>query len=198
MVVQFTLIVIALIATWGDYDVQLGGSDSSSGSSSGGGHTDLILILIIVAGLAVGAMVTVPRLRKRVHRILAPQIASARTNLREIAGMPVKALQLFGGNLVSEVLFAMVLGASLHAYGQSLPLLELILINSFASLIGGLAPIPGGMGVVEAGMIAGFTAAGVPQTDAVAATFTARLFTTYLPPIWGWFALRWLRRRNLV
>jgi len=197
MAVQFTLIVIALIATWGDYDIQLGGSDSSSGSSSGG-HTDLILILIIVAGIAVGAMVTVPRLRKRVHSILAPQIASARTNLREIAGMPVKVVQLFGGNLVSEILFAMVLGASLHAYGQSLSLLQLILINSFASLIGGLAPIPGGMGVVEAGMIAGFTAAGVPQTEAVAATFTARLFTTYLPPIWGWFALRWLRRRNLV
>jgi uncharacterized membrane protein YbhN (UPF0104 family) len=54
------------------------------------------------------------------------------------------------------------------------------------------------MGVVEAGLIAGFTAAGVPQTEAVAATFTARTFTTYLPPIWGWFALRWLRRRNLV
>ena len=100
--------------------------------------------------------------------------------------------------LASEVLFALTLEAALHAYGQSLPLLQVILINSFASLIGGLAPIPGGMGVVEAGLIAGFTAAGVPQTEAVAATFTARTFTTYLPPIWGWFALRWLRRRNLV
>ena len=112
--------------------------------------------------------------------------------------MPIKAIQLFGGNLASEVLFAMTLGAALHAYGQSLPLLQLILINSFASLIGGLAPIPGGMGVVEAGLIAGFTAAGVPETEAVAATFTARTFTTYLPPIWGWFALRWLRKKNLV
>jgi glycosyltransferase 2 family protein len=196
MVVQFTLIAIALVFTWGDYNLSLGGSSSSG--SSGGGHTDLILVLIIVAGVAVGAVVTIPKLRRRVHGILAPQIASARVNLREIAGMPVKVLQLFGGNLASEVLFAMTLGAALHAYGQSLPLLQLILINSFASLIGGLAPIPGGMGVVEAGLIAGFTAAGVPQTEAVAATFTARTFTTYLPPIWGWFALRWLRRRNLV
>jgi uncharacterized membrane protein YbhN (UPF0104 family) len=198
MVVQFTLIVIALVVTWGDYDLSLGGSGSSSSGSDGGGHTDLILLLIIVAGVAVGAMVTVPKLRKRVHGILAPQFKSARVNLREIASMPAKALQLFGGNLASEVLFAMTLEAALHAYGQSLPFLQVILINSFASLIGGLAPIPGGMGVVEAGLIAGFTAAGVPQTEAVAATFTARTFTTYLPPIWGWFALRWLRRRNLV
>jgi len=198
MVVEFTLIAIALVVTWGDYDLSLGGSSSSSSSSSGGGHTDLILLLIIVAGVAVGAIVTVPKLRRRVHGILAPQVKSARVNLREIAGMPGKALQLFGGNLASEVLFAMTLEAALHAYGQSLPMLQVILINSFASLIGGLAPIPGGMGVVEAGLIAGFTAAGIPQTEAVAATFTARTFTTYLPPIWGWFALRWLRRRNLV
>jgi uncharacterized protein (TIRG00374 family) len=112
--------------------------------------------------------------------------------------MPRKAVELLGGNLASEVLFAMTLGAALHAYGQSLPLMELILINCFASLLGGLVPIPGGMGVMEAGLIAGFTAAGVPESDAVAATFTARLFTTYLSPIWGWLALRWLRKRNFV
>ena len=105
---------------------------------------------------------------------------------------------LFGGNLVTQVLFALVLEAALHAYGESLPLLQLILINSLASLLGGMAPVPGGMGVVEAGLIAGFTAAGIPQTQAVAATFTARLFTAYLPPIWGWFALQWLRRNDYV
>jgi len=52
--------------------------------------------------------------------------------------------------------------------------------------------------VIEAGLIAGMTAAGVPQSEAVAATFTARLFTAYLPPIWGWVALQWLRRRDYV
>ena len=54
------------------------------------------------------------------------------------------------------------------------------------------------MGVVEAGLIAGFTAAGIPQAEAVAATFTARMFTTYLPPIWGWFCFQWLRHHDYV
>ena len=84
---------------------------------------------------------------------------------------------LFGGNLGSQVAYALVLGAALHAYGTSLPLMDLIVINSLASLLGGLAPVPGGMGVIEAGLIGGMTAAGVPQSIAVAATFTARLFT---------------------
>ena len=61
-----------------------------------------------------------------------------------------------------------------------------------------MAPVPGGMGVIEAGLIGGMTAAGVPQEIAVATTFTARMCTAYLPPIWGWFALQWLRRNEYV
>jgi len=34
-------------------------------------------------------------------------------------------------------------------------------------------------------MILGLTAAGIPETDAVAATFVQRMFTSYLPPLWG-------------
>jgi glycosyltransferase 2 family protein len=79
--------------------------------------------------------------------------------------------------------------------------MQLIVINSLASVVGGgggVAPVQGGMGVVEAGLIGGLTAAGIPQSEAVAATFTHRLFTAYLPPIWGWFALQWLRRQDYV
>jgi uncharacterized membrane protein YbhN (UPF0104 family) len=53
-------------------------------------------------------------------------------------------------------------------------------------------------GVVEAGLIAGLTGAGVPQDQAVAAVFTQRLFTAYLPPIWGWVTLAWMRRREYL
>jgi uncharacterized membrane protein YbhN (UPF0104 family) len=54
------------------------------------------------------------------------------------------------------------------------------------------------MGVVEAGMILGLTAAGVSEPDATAAVFIQRLFTSYLPPIWGWFTLVWMRRREYL
>ncbi len=60
------------------------------------------------------------------------------------------------------------------------------------------APAPGGMGVIETGLIAGFTASGIPEAQAVAATFTARMCTSYLPPIWGWFALSSLRKKEYV
>jgi len=67
-----------------------------------------------------------------------------------------------------------------------------------ASVVGGMAPVPGGMGVIEAGLIGGLTAAGIPQEVAVAATFTHRLFTAYLPPIWGLCSYRWMTSRRYL
>ena len=174
------------------------GSSSSSSSSSGGGVPDWALALGAAVGIALILAIAVPKFRARIRNVVESQLKAAVANIRGILATPLKAVQLFGGQLVSQVLFAMVLGAALHAYGESLPLMQLIVINSFASFIGGAMPVPGGMGVVETGLIAGFTAAGIPQAEATAATFTARMFTAYLPPIWGWFALQWLRRQDYV
>jgi uncharacterized protein (TIRG00374 family) len=140
----------------------------------------------------------VPKLRRAARNVVGPQLSAARDNLRGIIATPAKAAMLFGGNVGSQLLFALVLGASLHAYGERLPLLQLVLVNSLATVLGGMAPVPGGLGVVEAGLIGGLTAAGIPETAAVAAAFTHRLFTAYLPPIWGWVALQWLRRHDYV
>lgn len=192
-VVQATLVLLGV--TLGAASA---GASAGGGSSGGGGVPDWLIAVLAVAALAAVLVVALPKLRARVRTVVQSQVRAAVANLRGILSTPRKAVQLFGGQLVSQVVFAMVLGAALHAYGESLPLLQLIVINSFASFIGGAMPVPGGMGVVETGLIAGFTAAGVPQAEATAATFTARMCTAYLPPIWGWFALTWLRDRDYV
>jgi uncharacterized protein (TIRG00374 family) len=99
---------------------------------------------------------------------------------------------------MAQIFVALALGAALHAFGDHLGLATLLVVLTLASMLGGVSPVPGGMGVVEAGMILGLTAAGISQTDAVAATFVQRLFTAYLPPIWGWFVLVWLRRKEYL
>jgi uncharacterized membrane protein YbhN (UPF0104 family) len=47
-------------------------------------------------------------------------------------------------------------------------------------------------------VILGLTAAGVPEADATAAVFIQRLFTSYLPPVWGWAVLVWMRRKDYL
>ncbi|HEX5095732.1 MAG TPA: lysylphosphatidylglycerol synthase transmembrane domain-containing protein, partial [Acidimicrobiia bacterium] len=189
-VVQTFVIIIGLAVT----------GDEFIPSSTGGDRTiaGVVILVIIVGGIALALALVVPKLRRRLKGLIAPQWDAAKENLRLILSTPRKAVMLFGGNLASQILYALVLDASLHAYGQDLPVLQLMVVNSLASLLGGMAPVPGGMGVVEAGMIAGLTAAGIPEAQAVAATFTHRLFTAYLPPIWGWFSLQWLRRNDYV
>jgi uncharacterized membrane protein YbhN (UPF0104 family) len=189
-IVQIVLVVVGLAVTGNDFAP----SDSGGGKDIAG----FVIILIVVGGIALAVALVVPKLRRRFKGVVAPQLTAARDNLKGILTTPRKAVMLFGGNLGSQVIFAMVLGASLMAYGDSLPLLQLIVINSLASFLGGMAPVPGGLGVVEAGLIGGLTAAGIPETQAVAATFTHRLFTAYLPPIWGYAALQWLRRADYV
>ena len=49
---------------------------------------------------------------------------------------------------------------------------------------------------MEASYISGLTLLGVTQDQAIAATLLYRACTTYLPPIWGWAALRWLRHHG--
>ena len=105
---------------------------------------------------------------------------------------------LVGGTFAKELLVVMALSVSLRAFGDHLNLPTLYLVIFLAGIIGGIAPSPGGMGVVEAGMILGLTAAGVSEADATAAVFIQRLFTSYLPPIWGWAVLVWMRRREYL
>ena len=54
------------------------------------------------------------------------------------------------------------------------------------------------MGVMEASYISGLTLLGVTQDQAIVATLLYRACTTYLPPIWGWASLRWLRHHGFA
>jgi uncharacterized protein (TIRG00374 family) len=111
---------------------------------------------------------------------------------------PSKVLMIFSGNLVAQVLLAIILGVCLRAFGHHTSLAGLILVNTIVSLFAGFMPVPGGMGVAEAGYTAGLVALGIPDTAAVSTALAFRLVTFYLPPLWGALAMRWLRRHTYV
>jgi glycosyltransferase 2 family protein len=154
-----------------------------------------LIAAILVALVAVVAVVlAVPSWRARV----VPTVRNALSSLWVVARTRRKRLELFGGNLASELLFALTLGAVCRAYGVDLTLAELLLVNAAASAFAGLMPVPGGVGAAEAGLTAGLVALGVDESTAFAVAITHRLCTYYLPPIWGYVSLRWLRRNAYV
>jgi uncharacterized protein (TIRG00374 family) len=175
---------------------------SSLHAASGSGDRQtavwIILVVILAAGIAATLIALVPRLRRLASRQLRPHLLNIWANVKTIATEPRKIVYVLAGSTLAQLLVILALGASLHAVGQEASFATLIAVNTFAALIGTAVPVPGGAGVVEAGLIAGLTAAGIPQDQAVAAVLIQRFFTAYLPPVWGWFTLAWMRRREYV
>ena len=187
------LFLVSLPFAWGSLDLDL--------TPQGGPDAKLvwtILAIVVVVAVAAGLVLAVPRWRRLAASKLRPKARDIWANLRQVARSPSKLVLLVICSFGSELLVAMALSVSLRAFGDHVRLPTIYVVIFLAGIIGGISPSPGGMGVVEAGMILGLTAAGVQEADATAAVFIQRLFTSYLPPIWGWVTLVWLRRREYL
>jgi uncharacterized membrane protein YbhN (UPF0104 family) len=160
------------------------------------GTPDGRLVAAIAMAVVVSALVIllVPAVNKKVVPPLRDGFAALRVVFRDRH----KRVELFCGNAAGELTFAVSLGAVCHAFGISLSLSELLVINVGASVLAGFIPVPGGVGAAEATLTAGLVAFGVDQPTAFAIAICQRLCTHYLPPIWGYFSLRWLHRHGYV
>ena len=182
------IFLFLLLFFWSDLDF---GFEVDTDDLSGVATLALITIAVfVVAGIVVLA---VPKFR----RWLLAKLKEARDAL-SVLRSPTKVLQLFGGNLLAQVGFAIALGACVRAFHTEVPLTSLVLINTVVSLFAGLLPIPGGMGVSEAGLTIGLTAAGLPNEIAFAAAIAYRFASFYLPPVWGYFCYRWLVKHRYL
>jgi uncharacterized membrane protein YbhN (UPF0104 family)/tRNA A-37 threonylcarbamoyl transferase component Bud32 len=157
---------------------------------------DTRLLVGIGAALVISAAVVfgVPKLRNKV----VPGLRGALSGLWSVAKDRHKRIELFGGNVLSELTYAIALGATCLAYGLHLNLGQLIFVNTSAAILSSVIPSPGGIGPAEASLAAGLIALGVDESTAFAVAITQRLCTFYLPPIWGYFSLRWLGRHGYV
>jgi len=187
------LFLVSLPFAWGSIHIET--TPESGGNSK---LVWIILAVVVLVALLAGVLLAVPRLRRLAADKLRPKARDIWGNLTQVAQSPRKMVLLVGGSFGGELLVAMALSVSLRAFGDHLRLPVLIVVITLAGIIGGISPSPGGMGVVEAGMILGLTGAGVSEADATAAVFIQRLFTSYLPPIWGWATLVWMRRREYI
>jgi uncharacterized membrane protein YbhN (UPF0104 family) len=162
--------------------------------SGAGPNTRLVAAIALALVVSVVAVLAVPKLRAKV----VPEVRGALSSLGSVARNRQKRIELFGGNVGSELLYALALGATCLAYGVDLNLAQLVFVNTAASVLSSLIPVPGGIGAAEAALSAGLITMGVDESTAFAVAITQRLCTFYLPPIWGYFSLRWLTRKGYV
>jgi len=86
-----------------------------------------------------------------------------------------------------------VLWATFHAFGLSPPL-TVILLGYLIGQLGGLLPIPGGIGGIDGGLIGTLIVYGTPAAGTAAAVLAYRVILFWLPLIAGGIAFAALRR----
>jgi uncharacterized membrane protein YbhN (UPF0104 family) len=186
---QLTLLVLLLVFSSANLSLDL---NTPSGDS-----LRLLWVLIGLVVLVVLVVVLVRRIRRAIVERLRTWLPQMRSALTALA-TPQKIAMLVGGNIATEILFATALGLFARSLGYPISLPDLLVINMSVSLLSSFIPVPGGVGVSEFGLTLGLTSAGLPEQTALAAVLLYRLSTFYLPPIWGFFALRWLQRNRYL
>jgi uncharacterized protein (TIRG00374 family) len=86
-----------------------------------------------------------------------------------------------------------VLWASYHAFG-SVPALSVVLMGYLIGQLGGLLPLPGGIGGIDGGLVGTLIAYGAPAAATVAAVFAYHVILFWIPLIIGGVAFLSLRR----
>ena len=115
-----------------------------------------------------------------------------------VAKSPKRAFGLLGSNLASMLLQAGALWLILESIDTPVALVSALVVVVATSLLGGLVPIPGGVGVSEAVMTSFLVMAGVDQNSAFAAAVVWRVCTFYVPAAEGFFATKWLERGDYI
>lgn len=97
------------------------------------------------------------------------------------------------------VSFILCLDASVRAFGGSASFAAIAVVFLAGNAIGSAAPVPGGIGAIEAALIAGLTTTGkLPIETATAAVLLFRFLTFWLPVLPGWMAFTYLQRKQAI
>jgi undecaprenyl-diphosphatase len=156
---------------------------------------NVLLLVIAIAGAASGLVVgLVPALRRRVLPPLMGYLRTAGSSLADVVTDPWRVLALLGGALGITFAFILTLMAAVAAFGGGVSFPEIGAAYLIAAAIGSATPTPGGLGAVEAALVAALTGYGMADSPAVSAVLTFRLATYWVPMIPGWIMFHQMQR----
>ncbi|KUL56621.1 MULTISPECIES: lysylphosphatidylglycerol synthase transmembrane domain-containing protein [Streptomyces] len=157
----------------------------------------------VIAGLLTAAVLVlvvtaIPVLRKFVSTRVRSLFAGVVPRMLDVLQRPKKLLTGIGGTLLLTAANVMCLDASIRAFGGELSYASIAVVFLAGNALGSAAPTPGGVGAVEAALIAGLTFAGLPYETAAPAVLLFRLMVFWLPVLPGWVAFTHLTRKEAL
>jgi uncharacterized protein (TIRG00374 family) len=153
---------------------------------------------LLVGRAAAGLRVSLQRAEadgssKRARAALRTLVAIADGVNEAVALLREGNAWLIAGLIAYLVFDLMLLWATFHAFGSAPPL-AIIWIAYLIGELGGLIPVPGGIGGIDAGLLGTFVLYGVPLTSAASAVLAYRAIALWVPSLLGAAAFVVLRR----
>jgi len=164
------------------------------------GWTSPAVVAGVIGGVLtiVGVTLAVPRVRRLITQKLIPAVRSSADAMREVVSSPAKVISLFGGVALLPLGYASALYFAVRAFGVEPSFVAVALISLTAGALATAAPTPGGLGAVEAVLLASLTGLGVPPQPALAGVALYRLATFWVPIIPGAVSFRVLSGRDIL
>jgi len=157
----------------------------------------LLLILAVIVAVIGLVLATRPGRRLATGKLI-PGLMSAAASLHQVARRPGKMIMLVGGSALVTLAYIGALVASVEAFGGGPGFILVGAVYMGAAALAAVAPTPGGLGAIEAALVAGLTGAGMSSGLAVSAVLLYRIATYWLPVAPGWVSLRLLQRWDYV
>ncbi len=176
-------------------------------STAAGAGTDLShfvpnsTVLYLIAGAAlgiVGVFLLVPNLRRWLSTSVTPKLKEIITDIIEVAREPKRMALIVLGCTGTTLGAALALWSSVEAFGGHATFVTVTVVTMVGGTLASAAPTPGGVGAVEAALIGGLAAFGIPAAVSVPSVLLYRVLTCWLPVFIGWPVMQWLTRNDMV
>jgi uncharacterized protein (TIRG00374 family) len=158
-------------------------------------------VLYLIAGVALGIVGTflfVPTLRSWLATAVRPPLQEVAKDLIELVREPKRLALIVLGCAGTTLGAALALWSSVQAFGGGATFVTCTVVTMVGGTLASAAPTPGGVGAVEAALIGGLAAFGVPAAVGVPSVLLYRVLTCWLPVFIGWPVMRWLADNDMV
>lgn len=158
-------------------------------------------ILYLIGGVAlglIGAFLFVPILRRWLATAVRPKLKEVLNDLADVAREPKRLALIILGCAGTTLGAALALWASVEAFGGTTSFVTVTVVTMVGGTLASAAPTPGGVGAVEAALIGGLAAFGVPAAIGVPSVLLYRMLTCWLPVFVGWPVMRWLTNNEMI
>jgi len=139
--------------------------------------TALHIYIAIGCLLVAASLIVIPRVRKRITALMTAFYAQ----LLQFRRRPLSLFLALASQMLLTLSMVTAFWASTHAVHVALGFVTALLIFSVGFGIGNAAPTPGGLGGIEAGLVAGLLAYHVASAPALAAVLLFRICSYWWP-----------------